>query len=307
MLFGRLSLILTLGLFSCKSLVENYDHRLAKKFQKYGFEDHFLEKNGHKIFYYDNHNEGAPLLYFVHGFGGDGKLNWQNQVKHFADDYRIIIPDLLWFGKSDSKSKPTLNAQIDALNLLMLATRGEQEAHLCGISYGGFVVLGFALKHPNTLKSLNIVDSPGNTVSDEEIEAFCNQVGVENVNEAFILEDADDVQRLLDFSFYRPPHLPKFVLKQAQNVYFSQHHKEQHQLLDNLPKNRTQLKEVEKLDVPTAVYWGEEDIIFSLQNGKDLSKRLNAEFYSFSKAGHALPEDAEKEFNKTLKKFLSQH
>lgn len=304
--FGKLMIVgLFAALFSCKSVVKKYDARLVKKMVKNGFISNRLKSNGHEIFYYDNLKEGLPVLIFIHGFGGDGKLNWQYQVEEFKDDYRVIMPDLLWFGNSTSSHKPSLITQINALKTLMNELHLEK-VHLSGISYGGFVVLGYTLKYESTVASLTIIDSPGDTVSDEEIDAFCKKIGVKNTKEAFVLKDGEGVKRLMNFSFYRPPKFPGFILDQVHEQYFSKHHEEQRQLLDDLPKQRLEINGYSQLKVPSLVLWGEEDIIFSTKNAKDLADSLNAELKIFPKAGHALPGEKKKEVNETIREFLSK-
>lgn len=269
-----------------------------------GFSAQTIEKNGHNIYYWDNKKQDAPVLIFVHGFGGDGKISWTKQAFEFQEDYRVIVPDILWFGESYSSKKATLTSQIHALKTLVQELK-LKDINLCGISYGGFIVLGYANKYSQDLKSLCIVDSPGNVITDEEIDEFCASVNVDNVKEAFVPKDAEGVKRLLNFSFYKPPSLPGFVRKQTLGIYFSKYPKEQKSLLDNLPQNRDSI--AGKTVMPTLILWGKEDAVFKEQNAHDLQSEIDAELTVFDKAGHALPEEKHKAFNERYKKFLEEN
>jgi pimeloyl-ACP methyl ester carboxylesterase len=295
---------LILFLSSCGSLVKNFDERLSKKYVRQGFSAQSIDKNGHHIYYWDNKKENAPVLIFVHGFGGNGKISWMEQASEFQEDYRVIIPDILWFGESTSSQKPTLTSQIHALKTLVQEL-GLENIHLCGISYGGFMVLGYATKFSKDLRSLCIVDSPGNVITDEEIDDFCESIGVKNIKEAFVLQNSDDVKRLLNFSFYKPPSLPPFIRKQTIGIYFSKHPEKQRGLLDNLPKNRDSISG--KTAVPTLILWGKEDAVFKEANAYDLQKEIGAELTVFEKAGHALPEEQHKKFNERYRSFLEKN
>jgi len=299
-------LFFPLALFfsSCGKTVKNYDEHLSKKYIKHGFSADSIDKNGHHIYYWDNKKENVPVIIFVHGFGGDGKISWSKQAFEFQEEYRVIVPDILWFGESYSTQKPTLTSQIYALKTLV-EELGLKDINLCGISYGGFMVLGYANKYPANLNSLCIVDSPGNVITDEEIAEFCSSIGVKNIEEAFILQDKEDVKRLLDFSFYSPPPLPGFIRKQTIGIYFSKHPEEQRGLLNNLPKNRDSISG--KTKVPTLILWGKEDAVFKEQNAYELQKEIGAELTVFEKAGHALPEEQHKKFNERYKKFLREN
>ncbi|MEX1190569.1 MAG: alpha/beta hydrolase [Brumimicrobium sp.] len=298
-----LTLIAILLLFnSCNKTVKKFDNRLANKYINRGFSSNKIEKNGHSIFYWDNKKENSPVVVFIHGFGGDGKISWEKQAKDFNDDYRVIVPDLLWFGNSTSTKTPSLSMQIDAISTL-LKELSVQNANLVGISYGGFISLGFAYKYPNRLNSVTIVDSPGSVITDEEIDSFCKSVGADNTVDAFVPENADEVKRLLNFSFHKPPKLPSFIREQTIGIYLSKYPKQQSLLLKDLPQNRDSL--TGEYDVPTLILWGKEDKVFSIQNAKDLSSNLGAELTIFENAGHALPEEQHKAFNKRLKTFLN--
>ena len=284
--------------------MKNFDERLSKKYVRQGFSAQSIDKNGHHIYYWDNKKENVPVIIFVHGFGGDGKISWLNQAFEFQEDYRVIVPDILWFGESYSSKKPTLSTQIHALKTLVQELE-LSDVNLCGISYGGFIVLGYANKYGSDLKTLCIVDSPGATITDEEIANFCKSVGVKDIKEAFVPKDGQDVKRLLDFSFYKPPFLPNFIRKQTIGIYFSKYPEKQRDLLENLPTNRDSVSGETKM--PTLILWGKEDQVFKLENAHELQKEIGAELTVFEKTGHALPEEDKKGFNDRYLKFLNDN
>lgn len=289
--------------FGCKNTVTHFDDRLSSKFSRKGFSAQSIDKNGHHIYYWDNQKKNAPVVIFVHGFGGDGKTSWMKQAFDFSDDYRVIIPDILWFGNSYSSKKPALSSQIQTLRTLVQSLEIEK-VNLCGLSYGGFIVLGYAQKFTQDLNSLCIVDSPGPVISNNEVQEFCNRVGVPNIKEAFVPETSSDVKRLMNFAFHKSPFLPKFIRKQTLGIYFSKYPKEQKELLDNLPENRGSMPS--KTIMPTLILWGEEDEVFNKKNAKALQDAIGAELTIFSNAGHSLPYEKSKAFNKRYRQFLER-
>src|SRR5690554_2839912 len=234
-------LILLMGflflLISCKQMVRKYDHHIEKIYERNKFEGKTVQLDSHQVFYYDNQRENAPVLLFIHGFGGDGKISWKEQIKAFEEEYRVIVPDLLWFGKSKSKADPSLQTQIAAINELT-EHLSLQNIHLIGISYGGFVSLGLAQNYKKKWASLTIVDSPGVHFSDKELKAFCKKVGVENVADAFVPNNSEEVKRLMEFSFRKPPWLTDEIRAQTIGIYFSKNPEEQREMLKRLPNNR---------------------------------------------------------------------
>src|SRR2546427_12796339 len=102
--------------------------------------------------------EGEPLL-LVHGTGGHAE-NYIRNIAPLARHFRVIAIDLLWHGRSQttgfvSEVLPPLVDQLrDVLDTLKI-----ERAHVEGQSLGGWVVMLFALAHPERLSKL-IVTTP---------------------------------------------------------------------------------------------------------------------------------------------------
>ena len=299
-----LTILLSVVLFGCKNLVEKFDDRLAVKYLKKGFIAKTIETKKSTIHYFDNQLEDKPIIIFVHGFGGDGKISWWDQAKYFSDEYRVIVPDIYWFGKSYSDDTPSLEEQIQLVKQIV-KTENLSSVNLVGISYGGFISLGYAQEYPSDLKTLSIVDSPGAAMSQKEIVEFCQRVGAESVQDAFIPESEEEVERLMNFAFYDPPKLTSGIREGTIGIYFSKHPEKQAVLLEELPSNRSRVDGV--VDVPVLILWGEEDQVFLVREAKELQKQLDAELEIIPGAGHALPEEKPKEFNKYLELFVEKY
>lgn len=290
-------------LYSCANTVRRYDERLIKKYERKGFTSNTFEKDGSSLFYWDNENAGKPTIVFIHGFGGDGKISWYRQIKDLHDDYRVIVPDILWFGKSFSSKEPSLKAQISSINSLF-EHLNISNVNVVGISYGGFIALGLGHLFPEALKKMVIVNSPGSAISDEEIYKFCDKIGVRNITEAFVPKTGSDVKRLLDFSFYKKPPIPNFLMDQILEQYFSKYPDEQKILLDELPSNRDHFSG--GVSVPVEIIWGMEDEVFHVYDAYTLKNELDASLTVIKKAGHALPGERSNKFNETLRRILEK-
>lgn len=286
---------------SCQKAVSLYDNSVYRTYAKKGFHEKVLEANGHTVHYFDNERLDKPVLLLVHGFGADGKVTWERQVKDFSDDFRIVVPDLLWFGESFSGHEPSLISQVDALKTLM-EQLNIKDVHLVGISYGGFVALAFASSHENALSSLTIVASPGNVMDDAEVKQFCLKNNVSDVKEIFVPKDAEAVKRLFQISMVKPPPFPMVVFEAIFEKYFSRYPKEQEKLLDNLPTNKD--KVADQLGIPSLILWGEKDQIFNVANAYKLQDKLGATLVVHPTTGHTYPGEDPKHFNAALIGFI---
>jgi len=82
-----------------------------------------------------------PVVVLLHGFCGDGIINWHCQVGALTRDYAVYVPDLLFFGGSvtdKAERSPEFQAECLATGLGKL---GVEKCVLVGFSYGGFVAL----------------------------------------------------------------------------------------------------------------------------------------------------------------------
>lgn len=87
----------------------------------------------------------GPLLILLHGYAGS-VLHWEPIANHLKSQYRVVVPNLshLFMGRDYL----TFSAQIDLLAQWMRNHFPNQKVHLTGISYGGALIWGLALRYP---------------------------------------------------------------------------------------------------------------------------------------------------------------
>jgi len=104
--------------------------------------------------YYEEVGQGTPIL-FVHEFAGDHR-SWEAQLRAFGKRYRCIAYDARGYKPSDVPGDPNaysyghvMRDAIAVLDHLKIA-----QAHLIGLSMGGYTVLQVALNHPDRVRSM---------------------------------------------------------------------------------------------------------------------------------------------------------
>ena len=103
---------------------------------------------------------GTPVL-FIHGLGSSGYLEWRFNLEPTAACHRIYAPDLPGFGRSE---KPRARYGIGYFTRFIeryMEGRGLRSAAVVGASLGGRVALELALKHPQRVSKLVLVNSLG--------------------------------------------------------------------------------------------------------------------------------------------------
>jgi pimeloyl-ACP methyl ester carboxylesterase len=247
--------------------------------------------------------EGPPLL-LLHGFGGTGLSTWLPQLV-LSDAHTLLIPDLLWFGESDSSSPPALSAQVDVL-LAWMDSLALEKADVAAVSYGGFVALQMVAQRPEIVGRVVMVDSPGPFFSPEDQQAFCERIGVGSPAELFIPDTAEGVQRLLGVALAHPPRLPKWVARDLLGSYLSAHPEEQEALLDELVRIRAE-RGTDAMPMPPEmlVIWGENDPIFPVAIAEKLAAHAGADLHVFPGAAHTPSIDTPDAFNAVVRGFLA--
>lgn len=249
-------------------------------------------------------SSARPLL-VVHGFGGDGPSNWLPQIEALASDRPLIVPDLLWFGRSVGDTEPTLRAQVEAM-VAVLDQEGVEQVDVMGISYGGFVALGLLEVAPERVGRLVLVDSPGPQFTPADEAAMYARHGVSSAAELFVPDSADGVKALFEAVMVKPPPMPRFVARSVHAQYFSQHVEAQRALLADLPRQRMMLDHLDsERAVPHLVVWGSEDPIFPLASGEALAESLGARLVVIDGVGHAPNIEAPRAFNRAVGDYLA--
>jgi pimeloyl-ACP methyl ester carboxylesterase len=122
-------------------------HRTTVK----GLSIHFL-RSGHA---------GPPLLLLHGGSSDSALLSWSSAIPRFAENFNVMAPDFPGFGESD---KPRISFDAEYLTDFtetFLEQQGIERVSVVGLSMGGLVALKLALRKPNRLSALVLVDSVG--------------------------------------------------------------------------------------------------------------------------------------------------
>ena len=124
-----------------------------------GIHSEYADVGPNRIHYYAGGN-GPPVV-FVHGLGADA-TNWIEQliaIKHRG--HRVYAVDLLGHGRS---AKPDISYTIQDQSEMLRQFLVGQDIHsvdLVGVSMGGWIVLNFAIEHPEMVRRVVVADAAG--------------------------------------------------------------------------------------------------------------------------------------------------
>lgn len=113
----------------------------------------------------------GPDLVFVHGLAASRAFWFAQYALPLAQRYRCTLYDLRGHGYSEAAdSGYSASAQADDL-AAVLDEAGIERCRLVGHSYGGGVALEFAVRHPQRVSSLCIMDTKVNALQPRQMLA----------------------------------------------------------------------------------------------------------------------------------------
>jgi pimeloyl-ACP methyl ester carboxylesterase len=147
--------------------------------------------------------DAGPPVVFVHGLFGQGK-NWTTIAKGLADRHRVTLLDLPNHGHSPWTDRVDYLDMAERVAVEVEAL--EEPATLVGHSMGGKVAMSLALRRPELLRALVVVDvapvdypeSGGRTDEpDEEASPFAGYIAAMRALDLDALQTRDDADHAL--------------------------------------------------------------------------------------------------------------
>lgn len=136
-----------------------------------GFAARTIEADGLRTHYLEGGT--GPVLILVHGggAGADGWGNWRECLSTYARDFRVLVPDMPGFGRTD-KPDPAHYTYDQAGRtrhlIAFLDALAVDRAHFIGNSMGGATAMGVAMEQPRRVEKLVLMGSAGLGISNPD-------------------------------------------------------------------------------------------------------------------------------------------
>ncbi|XP_077230016.1 uncharacterized protein LOC143863233 isoform X1 [Tasmannia lanceolata] len=246
-----------------------------------------------------------PVLVLIHGFGGNARWQWQNQIEPLSRRFDVFVPDLIFFGNSVSKSLERSDLFQARCVREGLKRLGVERFCVCGISYGGFVAFRMADLYEDEIEKVVILSS-GIYFTDEQKEEWLKREE-RDVVEIFVPEKAEDLRVLVRRSMFRPPEwMPEFLLQDFIHVMYMDHRKERMEMLREMVLKKSEGNSLPILSQETLLIWGDKDNVFPLYLGHQLKRHLGqkSRLEIIEDAGHASQMENPRLVNDLIKSFV---
>ena len=130
----------------------------------------YLKVNGTKL-YYEERGSGPETIVFFHSLLFDSSM-FTRQFEAFASQYRCVAFDFRGHGRSASPAGSYDIETITVDTLSVIEQLNCAPCHFLGFSTGGFVGLRLAIRQPELLKSLILVDTSADPEPEENLPKY---------------------------------------------------------------------------------------------------------------------------------------
>lgn len=245
--------------------------------------------NGMTVHLRDEGPRDALPIVLLHGSNAD-LHTWQPWAESLRGEYRVIRFDQRGHGLTGGAPDDNyaldgfvgdVDAVADALNL--------DQFVLAGNSMGGWISAGYALEHPERLAGLVLIDASGAPIESEGPPPL-----------GFRIAQSPVLREVARHFLPRSIFASSLSQSVSNQDIVTDAEIDRYWELARLPGNRraTMLRfamprrvytaaEIETLDVPTLVMWGEEDSLIPLAAGEWYAEHLpNSTFVAYPGVGH---------------------
>ncbi|MEF8881442.1 MAG: alpha/beta hydrolase [Halapricum sp.] len=138
----------------------------------------FREVNGLTLHTVAAGEPGDPLVVLLHGFP-EFWYEWREYVAPLVDaGYRVLVPDQRGYNRSD-KPAGVRQYRISELSkdiVDLVATEDRETARVVGHDWGAAVAWDLALRHPEVVDRLGIINVPHPTVFEAQLKSNLTQL-----------------------------------------------------------------------------------------------------------------------------------
>ncbi|KWE99484.1 alpha/beta fold hydrolase [Burkholderia pseudomultivorans] len=257
----------------------------------------------------------GPAVLMLHGGGpgASGLSNYSRNIDALARHYRVLVPDMLGYGRSSKgvdRNDPFGDLATGMLGLL--DALGIRHAHVIGNSLGGACALRMALERPNAIDRL-VLMGPGGINTTRQVPT----PGLKRLLN-YYKGTGPSLEKLTTFIrgdlVYDGRLVPEAVIQERFQASIDPEVVASPPLLGpkGIPKfskiDFTRDPRLASVQNPTLVLWGTEDKVNRASGAEALQRRMpNCDVYLFSKTGHWVQWERADEFNAAVLAFLAQH
>jgi len=268
------------------------------------------------IHYLETSMPGEPTI-LLHGGSADAAhVSWGPAIAAWSSHLRLIAPDFPGFGQS---SRPPWLPSVANLTRFVeefTAAMDLDRFSIVGLSMGGMVAVNFALRNPDRVRSLVLVDAAGLDKRIPWIRVIYPAIRIKPLYRLLL--------RLRLYACSRPQ-LVRFGMRQIMSDANPPTPELLQSVMCELRRpgsawqsflnhelcwsgfRRDMSAQLSELRIPTLIVHGEKDAIIPVAHARNAHRRIpNSRLHIFPQCGHWPPREKPDEFSRIVLEFLTE-
>jgi len=263
----------------------------------------FCKTTDHLNIYFEvqGNEQAKEILVFLNGLS-QSTVSWILTTPYFKDQYKIVLLDFIFQGKSDKTAEWRTFDQhaqdvISVLDFLKL-----DKPLIIGLSYGSLVAQNFAVNYPQRLSKLILLSTFAHKTPYYDAVELSWWRALEFGGYSLMLDIM--LPTILSEGYFKNPLIPLDLMKQTR-----QDANEDKQALFKLmraTKERPDYRpELKKISSPTLVVQGEKDLLLPVHMAQEVAKAIpQSTLKIIPNVGHTLNLEAIPQMCALIKDFI---
>lgn len=302
-----ISSVFIMGLFIRCNVYKSANKYIGKKMDKSEMQLYTDQVGDVSVQYWDNKAEDKPVMVLVHGFGANTRFQWFRQIEELSEHYRVLMPNLMYFGKTKPENpRYTVADQVDLVNDF-IKHLGVEKYSICGVSYGGLITCEMGRRYPEGIEKMVVFDAPVKYMYKQDIDSTQSLFDVPSIEELFVPSDVKGLKKLMYLATMKKSVLPSSWMEEFYLELYAYEQDHKRQLMTSMIAGLDEYQQFEyQFSWPTLLIWGSNDPIVPVNRGHKLHQHLGegTEMVVIKKGAHMPNLTKHKKFNKALLDFL---
>jgi 3-oxoadipate enol-lactonase len=259
-------------------------------------------KSGTQLGYVDV-GQGIPII-LIHGLFLDHTA-FDEQIKTFADRYRIIAIDIHGHGASSELYRSMSLDEMAADFFDLVQQLGIEQAIWGGVSLGGMTSLRIAIRHPEAVLGLLLLNTNAGKGAEKKVPSLAGLNAPLTMR--FLWHTKFLKTKVLQAGLFgrttleTKPDLQQIWVEKMQPISS----KSMKNSVEAVLSASSILEQLSSIGVPTIIAGGDEDIALPMSASRDIHDKIgNSTFVEILQCGHSSPVEQPAQVHQLLEQLL---
>ncbi len=252
--------------------------------------------------YYEDEGSGDETLVFGHSMLFNLRM-FDDQVNFLRRDYRCVRFDFRGQGKSEITEEGYDLDSLTEETFELLQALDCTPCHFVGFSMGGMIALRLAIKYPDVIKSLILIDTSSEPEPSNNILRNKSMLWVaKNIGLPIL---ANRIMAMFFGPEFRKDPDRKSLQKLWRNHFLANDRLGIIKVINGVLARKGITDLLHQITQPTIILVGENDALTDLNKAKIMQKEIKqSELQVIPRAAHMAPVEAPDEVNSAIRTFL---